>query len=92
MPIALPNRAISQVNAIGAGRLLKYSDATVEATSLTAPSDITRPRTIPATPPSRPKQLASPKIPVKITPRGVPKARRMPISKRRRTTDTEMVL
>ena len=92
MPMAIPRNAISQVSEIGAGLLLKYSDATVEATSLTAPSARTRPRTIPAMPPSRPKQLASPRNPARIAPRDAPNARRMPISNLRRTTDTEIVL
>ena len=77
---------------MGAGVLLTYNDSTVDATSFTAPSAITRPSASPARPPAIPKQAASPRNAPSTWPRVAPKARRTPISFLRRTTETEMVL
>ena len=46
----------------------------------------------PARRPTRPKQTASPRKAVRTAPRLAPRARTIPISGRRRTTETEMVL
>ena len=80
------------VNEMGAGRLLTYKDSTVLAISLTAAAAISRPSNSPSTPPAKPKKIDSPRNPTKTALRLAPRARRIPISGRRLTTDTAMVL
>ena len=90
MPIA--RSAVSQLSEMVPGRLLTYNELTVTATILTAAAAIKRPSAIPAIAPKNPNAAASPKNATSTAPRVAPSARSMPISKRRRTTDTEIVL
>ncbi len=86
------SRAVNGVNAIAPGRLLTYSEFTVAATIPTAPEASNRPRRTPATEPPRPMIAASVRNAASTPPRVAPNARRTPISARRRTTETEIVL
>jgi len=60
--------------------------------NLTAPVAITRPSGKPIKAPSKPRLAASPRKAVSTVARLAPNARTIPISARRRTTETEIVL
>ena len=80
------------VSAIEPGRLLTYKDSTVRAISFTAPEAMSLPSGRPRRAPATPKQADSPRNATNTSLRLAPTARTMPISARRRTTETEMVL
>ena len=82
----------SGVSEMGAGRLLTYRASTVLAINFTAPIAMTRPSRTPTAAPATPKKTDSATNATRIAVRVAPKARRIPISPRRRTTDTAMVL
>ena len=94
MPIPISNAITSEVkvSSIAPGRLLTYSACTVAESSFNAPVAITRPGTQPSKAPITPKNAASPKNAPRTSFRLAPSARTIPISARRRTTETEMVL
>ena len=91
-PKASANKVVKGVNAIAPGRLLTYSEFTVEATMPTAPAASRRPSNTPPSDPASPRQTDSPRNASRTPPRVAPKARSTPISVLRRTTDTDMEL
>ena len=91
-PVRMPVQASTAVNSMGAGRLVVYSALTVSAISRTAPPARMRPRNTPSVAPATPKSSASARKSARMVERAAPMARRMPISARRRTTLTEIVL
>ncbi|HWX28506.1 MAG TPA: hypothetical protein VNZ53_13850 [Steroidobacteraceae bacterium] len=91
-PTIIASNTEVEFSSIGPGRLLTYSEFTVAAINLTAPLAITRPSGSPIKAPKKPKEAASPTNAARTDPRLAPRARAIPISARRRTTDTEIVL
>ena len=80
------------VSSTGVGRLVVYSAFTVTEINCTVPPASTRPSAIPKMAPAMPNIRASVRNSARTVPREAPMARRIPISARRRTMLTEMVL
>jgi len=88
-PTSKASNTESGVNAIAPGRLLTYNASTVSPINCTAPLAMSRPNGSPTSAPRKPKHAASPTNAARTRVRLAPSARTIPISARRRTTETE---